>query len=219
MLADKNFDELKKIAKGIAAQFGSSCEVVVHKISQDSAEHSIVAIENGHITGRKIGDGPSNVVLEQLNKENTDPEDHLSYLTRTSDGRLLKSSTIYIRDNEGKVSAILSINYDISALTILEEALKDLTAPKEEEKQKEPERITNNVQELLEDLIKQSVKLIGKPAALMNKDEKAKAISFLNEKGAFLITKSSDKVSRYFGISKYTLYSYLNLKGGGKLYD
>lgn len=219
MLTEREFKELEKIAKGIAAQFGSSCEVVVHKISEESAEHSIVAIENGHVSGRKVGDGPSQVVLEQLNMENPDPEDHLSYLTKTSDGRILKSSTIYIRDDEGRVSAILGINYDISALTILGDKLNEFINPREEEKKKEPEKITNNVKELLNELIEQSVKLIGKPAAMMSKDEKVRAISFLNQKGAFLITKSSDKISKYFGISKYTLYSYLDLKGGGKPND
>ena len=53
--------------------------------------------------------------------------------------------------------------------------------------------------------------LIGKPAALMNKEEKVTAIQFLNDAGAFLITKSGDKVSKYFGISKFTLYSYIDV--------
>lgn len=212
MLNDIEFEELRKIAKGIAAQFGSNCEVVLHKVSEESAVHSIVAIENGHVTGRKVGDGPSHVVLEQLKKGGSDQENHLCYLTKTSDGRILKSSTMYIRDGEGKISAILGINYDISAFTMAEVALKDLIAYGSEDCQREPERIAINVSELLDDLIDQSVKLIGKPAVMMNKEEKIKAIQFLNQRGAMLITKSGDKIAKYFGISKYTLYSYLDLK-------
>jgi predicted transcriptional regulator YheO len=66
-----------------------------------------------------------------------------------------------------------------------------------------------NINDLLDDLIQQSVALVGKPVALMNKDDKVRAIRFLNQNGAFLVTKSGDKVARYFGISKYTLYSYI----------
>ncbi|MDQ7092195.1 helix-turn-helix transcriptional regulator [Desulfosporosinus sp. PR] len=212
MLNDIEFEELKKIAKGIAAQFGGNCEVVLHRISEESTDHSIVAIENGHVTGRQVGDGPSHVVLEQLKKGDLDQENHLCYLTKTSDGRILKSSTMYIRDSRGKVSAILGINYDISAFTMAEAALKDLIAYGSEDSQREPEKITINVNELLDDLIDESVKLIGKPAVMMNKDEKIKAIQFLNQRGAMLITKSGDKIAKYFGISKYTLYSYLDLK-------
>lgn len=64
--------------------------------------------------------------------------------------------------------------------------------------------------DLLDELIEQSVKIVGKPVALMTKEDKVKAIQFLNETGAFLITKSGDKVCRFFGISKYTLYSYID---------
>ena len=46
----------------------------------------------------------------------------------------------------------------------------------------------------------------------MNKEDKIRAIQFLEEAGAFLITKSGDKVSEYFGISKYTLYNYMEKK-------
>jgi len=63
---------------------------------------------------------------------------------------------------------------------------------------------------LLDELISQSVTLVGKPVALMNKDDKMRAIGFLNQSGAFLVTKSGDKIAKYFGISKYTLYSYID---------
>ena len=58
-------------------------------------------------------------------------------------------------------------------------------------------------------------KMIGKPVALMNKADKVRAIRFLNESGAFLVTKSGDKVAKYFGISKYTLYSYIDANKDG----
>ena len=90
----------------------------------------------------------------------------------------------------------------------LEESIHALTVT--ETPEKEPEQITHNVADLLEELIEQSVKVVGKPAALMNKDDKIRAIRFLNDSGAFLITKSGPKVCTYFGISKYTLYSYLD---------
>ena len=200
---------LKQVAAGIAAQFGSSCEVVVHDLSRH-ADHTIVAIENGHVTGRKVGDGASYVVIEQLATNDPQPRDHLCYLTKTPDGQILKSSTIYIRNSKGKVSGILAINYDISRLLMVDDALHELVSTGDQP-QPEPERIVN-VNDLLEELIQQSVSLVGKPAALMNKEDKVKAIRFLNENGAFLITKSGDKIAKYFGISKYTLYSYIDTK-------
>ena len=46
----------------------------------------------------------------------------------------------------------------------------------------------------------------------MSKEDKVRAIHFLNEHGALLVTKSGDKIAKYFGISKYTLYSYIDTK-------
>ena len=205
---NRKLELLRQVAAGIAAQFGSNCEVAIHDLSRDP-DRSIVFIANGHVSGRKVGDGASNVVMEQLRTQDPEPRDHLCYLTKTPDGKILKSSTVYIRDRKGKVSAILAINYDISRLILMEEALHDLTSTGEEVPS-EPERITN-VSDLLDELIQQSVALVGKPAAVMNKEDKVKAIQFLSQNGAFLITKSGDKVAKYFGISKYTLYSYIDM--------
>lgn len=204
---------LQQVAGGIAGQFGSGCEVVIHDLEQDP-DHSIVYIANGHISGRKVGDGASHVVVEQLRSNDPEPKDHLCYLMKTPDGKTLKSSTIYIRDGRGKVSAILAINYDISKLMMAEAVLSEFLSTGSSP-QAEPEKIVN-INDMLDDLIQQSVALVGKPVALMNKDDKAKAIRFLNQNGAFQVMKSGDKVAKYFGISKYTLYSYIDSKQEGK---
>ena len=54
---------LKQIAHDIACQFGPDCEVVIHDLKTNDPEHSIVYIENGHVTNRGIGDGPSNATI------------------------------------------------------------------------------------------------------------------------------------------------------------
>ena len=91
----------------------------------------------------------------------------------------------------------------------LQNMLKDFTSlasPSTDE----PDVIPHNVNDLLDELIDQSVRLVGKPVALMTREDKVKAIGFLNSSGAFLITKAGQKVCNYFGISKYTLYSYMD---------
>ncbi len=202
-----------QLAKGITGHFGDNCEVVIHDLTEDE-EHTIVFIENGHVTGRKVGDGSSRIVFEARNKKPEELEDRINYLTQTEGGRVLKSSTIYIRDNNGKVVGIFAINYDITNLMMVDYTLKSLITTKEDEE--EPEKITKGVNGLLSELIEESVKLVNKPVAQMNREDKIKAIKFLQDKGAFLITKSGDKVSKYFGISKFTLYNYIDVKENGK---
>ena len=203
-----NLEFCLQLAKGIARQFGPNCEVVVHDLASNDPDSSIVAIENGHVSGRKIGDGPSHVEQEALRDGGSVPEDRLGYLTKTEDGKILKSSTIYIRDDDGRAVGIFSINYDITLMLAMEDTLQGLTTT--EVPQAEPEPIARSVAGLLDELLEQSVRLVGKPVALMSREDKVKAVRFLNQSGAFLITKSGHKVCKYFGISKYTLYSYLD---------
>ena len=45
-MEEKRLEMLKQLAAGIAAQFGSNCEVVIHDVSSNHPDHSIVHIEN-----------------------------------------------------------------------------------------------------------------------------------------------------------------------------
>lgn len=210
-------ENLTFIAHGIAHQFGDDCEVCIHDLKTRDPEHSIIYIINGHVTGRSIGDAPSKIVLKSIEALSNGERltDHLCYLTKGAGGKLLKSSTIFIRDREGEFHYVLSINLDISALVSLSHMVKSIIHVEDDENalsEKKTEAIPNSVGELLDNLIDQSVALIGKVPAMMTKEEKVKAINYLNDTGAFLIQKSGDKISNYFGISKFTLYSYIDVK-------
>lgn len=208
MSHDNDFEFAKRIAKGLVGQFGSNCEVVIHDLRGNDHEHSIIAIENGYVTGRSVGDGPSHIVLDALRDNDATPEDRISYLTKTSDGKVLKSTTLFIRDDAGKAIGLIGINFDISMYVAFEESLRSFTSLGVSNQ--EPEAISGNVSDLLDELLEHSVALIGKPTALMSKEEKIRAIKFLDERGAFLVTRSGPKICQYFGISTFTLYSYLD---------
>ena len=211
MVEDSSLEMLVSTAHGIARQFGKDCEVCIHDLSVKDLEHTIIFIINGHVSGRKIGDGASKVVLETLEaiEKGDIIVDHLGYRTTTQDGRILKSSTVFLKNSTGKYRWVLGINYDVTALMNVDAALQSITTVESHDSNGDGQ-IPLNVNDLLDNLINQSVKRIGKPPALMNKEEKIQAIQFLRDAGAFLITKSGDKVSNFYGISKFTLYSYID---------
>lgn len=196
---------LKSMMKGIAAQFGSNCEVVLHDLT-DGYESTIVLIENNHVTNRNIGDCGSNLGLEVLRGQ-TDEGDRYNYITQTVDGKVLRSSSIYLKNSKNEVIGSVCINLDISELMMAENAIKSLTMHNMEEVD---EVFVSDVSELLDHLLKECQKEIGKPVAHMTKREKKEAIGYLDKKGAFLVKKAGDKVCSFFGISKFTLYNYLD---------
>ena len=60
-----NLGMLSEIGQCIAEHFGKNCEVVIHDLT-GSYDHTIVAIWNGHVTGREIGGSGTNTGLEIL---------------------------------------------------------------------------------------------------------------------------------------------------------
>ena len=200
---------LSHLATGITELYGPNCEVAVHDLTK-GYENTIIIIENGHVSNRTIGDGSSEKVLKALKKKGKGIKDDFCYLARTKEGRILKSSSIYLRDENEEVIGLFGINYDITDLIMMQGSLKKVIGAEDAVKKTENiEALTTNVTDLLDQLIQESNDYVGKPVALMTKEDKTSAIQYLNERGAFLIKKAGDKVSKYYDISKYTLYKYM----------
>ncbi len=203
-------DLLTRMMKAIAAQAGPDCEVVLHDY-EDDYDHTIVAIENGHVTGRKVGDCGTNLGLEVL-RGTVSNGDKYNYMTQTRDGKMLKSSSIYIYDDDGQAIGALCMNWDITEYINAGKALQHITdvSPDDAADSEVKEVISSNVNDILDAMIYDSLNYVGKPVDKMSKEDKMKGLRYLDEKGAFLIKKSGEKVMEFYKISKYTLYNYLD---------
>ncbi|MCL2883411.1 MAG: helix-turn-helix transcriptional regulator [Coriobacteriia bacterium] len=216
MSSEQEFNNLRPIlatlAKGLSNHFGKNCEVVVHNIT-NGLENSIAIIENGDVTGRKVGDSASEPALQA--KKGSEVEDHYGYIMNSKSGKTLKCSTFNLRNEEGKVIAIFGVNYDISDMILAERAIRGLLET--EESSSSSGTIVDNVEDLLSQLIRESHRVVGKPVASMTKEDKMLALKYLDRKGAFLIKKSSERIAEYYCISKYTLYNYLGISSSRPL--
>ena len=185
---------------------GTNCEIVLHDNTQPY-EHSIVDIRNGHVTGRKIGDCGGNWGLEVLSKMCNDTHIY-NKIVHMRNGKIIRGSSMFIQDDDGVNIGAICINMDITDTLKCEEYLKQLNmyatpAPSA------TELFSSDVNQLLDNLLRQCENMFDKPISHLNKDEKMQIIHFLDTKGAFLITKSGDKVCDFLNISKFTLYNYL----------
>ncbi|MPM00117.1 Transcriptional regulator DauR [bioreactor metagenome] len=202
----EEFVFFESLMKGLTAIFGTNCEVVLHDLT-DSYESTVVMIENGHVTDRRVGDCGSNLGLEVL-RGTVRNGDKYGYFTNTRDGRVLRSSSVYIRDGEGKVIGCLCVNFDVSNLMVADKTIRSLISNGEGEK--EEEFFVNDVNQLLDALLKKAMEEVGKPVSYMTRDDKIRVVKYLDQKGAFLITKSGNRICQFLDISKFTLYSYLD---------
>ncbi len=205
---------LQRVMKLISNTFGADCEVVLHDWSK-GYDQSIIAIENGSVTNRKVGDCGSNLGLEVMRGTIKDG-DRFNYVTKTSMNKTLKSSSIYIINDEGKTLGALCINVDITNYLGFKNSLssflgEEVITQAAAENLENIEFHANDVGQLTDYLISTGLQLIDKPVDKMTKEDKLKIVRFLDEKGTFLITKSGDKVCGALKISKFTLYNYLDI--------
>lgn len=200
---------LLDLCKGLANHFGEKCEVVYHDLTKDY-DQTIVFIENGHITGRNVGGPGTNEGLKMFKavKDGLQPLNYATYLSRTKDGKVLKSTSIYIRDKENNVVGSICLNFDVTEVTILQNFLKSLTETSDDNITKE--YYSNDINSLLDDMIEESIAVVGRPISQMSKEDKVKSLHYLDDRGAFLIKKAGDRICRIFNISKNTLYNYLD---------
>lgn len=196
-------------------QMGKNTEILLHDLTKDY-EHTIVDIRNGYITGRKVGDCGSNLGLQVLSGT-VKESDLYNYVTHTKNGQILRSSTVFIKNDEGTVIGSICINQDITKSVELEHYLhqannylsSDDDAANEQGEAKEI--FVNNVNELMDYLLQEALRVVGKPVTGMDKEDRCKFIKYLDDRGAFVISKAGETIREFLGISKYTLYNYLDM--------
>ena len=196
------------IADLIAKTFGSQCEVVIHDLTQP--KNSIVYIVNSHVTNKEIGD-PFNVLIKQvLLSKNFKNDVTANYKTVTKDGKLVKSSTAFIRNGKNDVIGAICINYNLDKIMDMGDLLIDFVKINDVniEEIDYIENQMDNVLEIAEGMIEKIIS--SSQSKLSTKEEKLEILDFMEQKGIFLIKGSIEKVAERLKISKVTVYSYLD---------
>ena len=212
-MANRYLEQFFPLVDAIAETFGKNCEVVLHDLSKP--EKSIIKVANGHVTGRTVG-GPITdlgLLLFEREKKSKKNKPLVGYHAKTKKGAELKSTTVFIRNNKGKVLGCLCINIDItpyrSAQNILEEICKTSIFSDMDRELESPEKFESSIDALINELLNQSIKKIGKPLGYMAKEDKLRIIRDLKEKGLFLIKGGAKRVSSELNVSLPTIYKYL----------
>ncbi len=201
------FNLLTQISDAIVKTFPRNFEVVIHDLSQPKKSIKHIA---GDVTHRKIGGPITDMVVKALHQEGCEIRDRHNYKTNTKDGRVLKSTTAFIRDPKGEVVAALCINFDMTdylnashALEIFASTVSTFNGPEK------VETFASSISETIEALFDQSVAKIGKQPASMPIEEKVELVKELEASGLFQIKGAIDQVALLMGVSKYTVYNYL----------
>lgn len=201
MTADAILGALKAVVPGLAATFGRSCEVVLHDYRRP--ERSVVAVA-GNLTSRRVGGAMSEIGLGVLAKGDA-AENELNYLTRTPSGRVIKSSTMPLRDEDGHVFGALCVNLDVTALRQVGDVLADLAG--DTAAPLPTTTFTDDVDEVLDAVIRAEELNLAKPVEGLSRRERLPLLRTLDRRGVFHLRGAAPKVAARLGISRASLYA------------
>ncbi|WP_229924089.1 helix-turn-helix transcriptional regulator [Streptomyces capillispiralis] len=195
---------LKPVADGIAATLGSFCEVVVHDFRRP--QHSVVAIA-GSVTGRTVGGSMSEIGMGILARGDA-AEDQLNYITRTPGGKLVKSSTMVLRDSAGTVFGALCVNLDITAVHQVGSLIGQLAGVQD------PVAVPtttfgNDIDSVVDALVDTHQLRHTKPWNALDRDERLRLFARLDADGVFAVRGAPQRVAERLGISRASAYNYL----------
>lgn len=196
------FRFLQPIASAIQKTLGPNTEVVLHDFAD--LDHSIIWIQ-GNVTGRKVGGSLSEIGLEMLRGGNDEP-DRVGYVRNTKDGKVIKATTVLLRDANRRVVGCLCINIDVTAILDGREALGTFISPLDDVRNV---HFSNQVTDVLWDMIQAVQRQIGRPPQSMNRELRHRFVAALEARGAFAIQRSVPTVAEYLGVSRPTIYEYL----------
>lgn len=191
---------------GLQAMLGERYEVILHDLSR--VENSIVGIEGG-ITRRKVGGPATDFLLRKLSEHGDNAPDSINYRNITQDGRPLRSSTIFIRDDEGVIIGSLCVNQDLTDFIVADKLMQDLMQYDDEEETVPKETFAQEIGEVMEAMINSEIAQMDRPVTYMQKEDKLRIVDRLEAKGIFTIKNSVDYVAERLGVTNFTIYNYL----------
>lgn len=201
--------------------FGQEVEVVLHDLT--NPEHSVVYVANGEVTERKVGETFDQLVKQVILSARLQDNFVANYYFTAANGKLIRSSTLLLRDNSKKLVGALCINVDTTKITQqiaqlqamlpgLQQAVASTKDNVVHNDDLRSENVKNASEEHVVDMVTSIIDKIlqGEIPELLSREEKISKIKFMDSKGIFLMKGSIELVAARLGVNKVTVYSYLD---------
>jgi predicted transcriptional regulator YheO len=201
---------------------GPDYEIVLHDLTDTRC--SIVAIANGHVSGRSIGAPLTNLGLKVLTMGSYKNSDYLiNYNGASRTNRVLRSSTMFLKDDNGEIVGMLCINFDDSKYVALSEEILKLCHPDELILQNKsydsvnsilndvPENFSESIEEVTQTVLQKVLADENIPVDRLTQDERLSIVDILNQKGIFMLKGAVSEVAKQLHCSEPSIYRYLNI--------
>lgn len=204
-------DRYIPIAELIVKTFGDDVEVVLHDLRHP--QNSVIYVANGRVTGRTVGESFQHLISKALDSTDSDDSILANYYFEQN-GRKIRSSSLFIRDDAGELIGALCINIDTtrafaqakwleSLVPGLQLSINHADRNPHHESSGQTEDILQTVNALIDRILEEN----PNPK---NREERLELIRFMETRGVFLVKGAMDRVAEKLKMSKVTLYADLD---------
>ncbi|MGW4173081.1 helix-turn-helix transcriptional regulator [Streptomyces chartreusis] len=197
---------LGPVVDGLAATFGPMCEVVLHDYRRP--ETSVVAVA-GAVTGRTVGGAMSEIGM-RIVARGEDAGDELNYVTRTRGGKLVKASTMVLRDSTDTVFGALCVNLDVTAVNDAHALLGALAGIGAAPAEVPVTTFGNDIDSVVDAILDAHQLRQNGSWAGLDRTQRLELFRGLDERGVFAVRRAIEQVAGRLGISRASAYSYLS---------
>lgn len=200
-----------QLLPGLSQMLGPNQEVILHDLRRPDS--SVIGI-CGSVTGRTIGSPITNYVLHTLRTFGNNAPDKINYRTEKREGGILRSSTIFIRDEKGEIIGCLCFNSNVAPLLNVIDQLQSLVVfntvvPPDSEDSSCEEHFATDVFDMMKDVVKKIMSKSNIDPINMHRADKIHIVSKLEESGVFNIKGAVEYVASCLHVSVPTIYNYL----------
>ena len=186
-------------------QLGDNTELVLYDFITNP-KSLIADIRNGHLSNGKASFA-GKWLPQDISHADLPIKELCNLLYTTDKGTLFRCSATYLYDDEQRPVGAICINQNITKTVEMEQILHSTNRFCSEGIMP----FVSDVSSALDNLIEEAREHLNVAYEDMTKDDKIEFIRYLDDRGAFLVTKSGDRICSLLDISKYTFYSYLDI--------
>ena len=195
-----------KAGEIIAEMFAPNLEVIIHDLQ--SPDHSIIAIFNNHITGRKIGDGTSDIGYKKLADEL--PDKIVNYNNQSPSGAELKSSSLTIRNRDDEIIGSMGFNFDLSSFINIKEFFEIFTKTIVLDDLPDREQFFMwSVKDEIQQALNKYITSYDLHSKALNRKDKLNVVAYMKKEGHINKKGAISILSEMLAITRPTLYKYI----------
>ena len=195
-----------KAGEIIAEMFAPYLEVVIHDLQ--APEHSIIAIFNNHVTGRKIGDGTSDIGYKKLADKL--PDKIVNYNNQSPSGSDLKSSSLTIRNRKDEIIGSMGFNFDLSSFANIKEFFEIFTKTIVLDDLPDREQFFMwSVKDEIQQALNKYITSYDLHSKALNRKDKLNVVAYMKKEGHINKKGAISILSELLAVTRPTLYKYI----------